>query len=170
MSVNDSTYRANFGDSSTVLKRVLLAIINAHTTDKTEGRQQARLDAAMMALIGPATQVGHDLERALQFMARQRQRDIGDVEMSALRFCSVAPIGAARTVPELANLAAREVMGCTSAADVHETARVLCDMFRRRGKVNDVEADHVRDALEAEAVQRIIGELAEWDIVSVPRK
>src|SRR5690554_6075215 len=111
MSVNDSTCRADFGDGSTVLERVLLAIINAHTTSETEGRQQERLDAAMMALIGPATQFGHDLERALQFMARQRQRDICNIEMRALRSCAVAPIGAARTVPELAKLAACEVMG-----------------------------------------------------------
>lgn len=167
MSVSGSTYLADFGNGNTVLERVLLAIINNRTTNETEGRQQERLDAAMVALLGPAMQVGHDLERALQFMARQRQGDICDVEMSALRSHSVAPIGAARTVQELADLAAREVMGCTSAADVHETARVLCDMFRRRGKVNGVEADHARDALETEAVQRIIGELAEWDILSI---
>lgn len=164
MSVNDSTCRADFGGGNTVLERVLLAIINAHTTNETEGRQHERLEAAMMALIGPAKQVEHDLERALQFMARYRQRDNCDVEMRALRSCSSAPVGASRTVQELASLAAREVMGCTSAADVQETARVLGDMFRRRGKVNDVEPDHVRDALEAEAVQRIISELAEWDV------
>lgn len=165
MSVNGSTYRADFGDGSTVLERVLLAIINAHTTSETEGHRQERLGAAMAALLGPATQVGHNLERALQFMARQRQRDICDAEMRALRSCSVAPIGAARTVPELADLAAREVMGCTSAADVQETARVLCEMFRRCRKVNDVEPDHARETLEAEAVQRIIGELAEWEVL-----
>ena len=168
MSVNDSTCRADFGDGSTVLERVLLAIINAHTTSETEGRQQERLDAAMMALIGPATQFGHDFERALQFMARQRQRDICNIEMRALRSCSVAPIGAARMVPELAKLAACEVMGCTSAADLQETARVLCDMFRRRGKVNDVEQDYIRDALEAEAVQRVCDELAEWNVPTRP--
>lgn len=170
MSVSDSICQADFGDGSTVLERVLLAVINAHTSSETEGRQQERLDAAMAALVGPATQVEHDLERALQFMARHRQRDICDVEMRALRSCSVAPIGAARTVPELAYLAAREVMGCTSAADVQETARVLCEMFRRRGNVSDVEPDQVREALEAEAVQRILVELSEWDIFSIPRK
>lgn len=168
MSVDDSTYRADFGDSSTVLERVLLAIIDAHTDAESEGCQQERLDAAMVALIGPAKQAGHDLERALQFMARQRQRDICDVEMRALRSCSVAPIGAVRTVPELAHLAAREVMGCTSAADVQETARVLCEMFRRRDKINYGEPDHVRDALEAEAVQRLCDELAEWNVPTRP--
>ncbi|WP_196260227.1 hypothetical protein [Pelagibacterium limicola] len=167
MSVDDSICRADFCDGASVLERVLLAIINAHTTNETEGRQQERLDAAMMALIGPATQFGHDLERALQFMARQRQRDVCDVEMRALRSCSVAPIDAVRTILELAHLAAREVMGCTSAADVQETAHVLCDMFRRRGNAACAEPDAVREALEAEAVQRIIGELAEWDNLSI---
>ncbi|WP_162783669.1 hypothetical protein [Devosia naphthalenivorans] len=167
MSVSDSTYRATLGDGTSVLERVLLAIINAHTTGKTEGRQQERLDAAMVALIGPATRVEHDLERALHFMARHRQRDICDVEMRALRSCSVATIGTAQTVPELANLAAREVMGCTRATDVQETARVLCEMFRRRDKVNDVEPDHVREALEREAMRRILDELAEWDVPSI---
>lgn len=167
MSVNDSTYLADLGEGSTVLERVLLAIIDAHTDAESEGCQQERLDAAMVALIGPAKQAGHDLERALQFMAQQRQRDICDVEMRALRSCSVAPIGAARTVPELAKLAAREVMGCTRAADVQETARVLCEKFRRRGNGARVEPDAVREALEAEAVQRIIGELAEWDNLSI---
>lgn len=165
MSVNDSTYRANFGDGSTVLERVLLAIINAHTTGETEGRQQERLDAAMAALVGPVTRAEHDLEHALQFMARQRQRDICDVEMRALRPCSLAPIGAARTVPELADLAAREVLGCTAADDVQEAARILCEMFRRRGKSKHSEPDHARETLEAEAVQRIIGELAEWEVL-----
>ncbi|MGY6570565.1 MAG: hypothetical protein ACXIVE_16360 [Salinarimonas sp.] len=164
MSVNDSTYLRDFGEGNTVLERVLLAIINAHTTSETEGHQQERLDAAMAALIGPARQVGHDFERALQFMAQQRQRDICDAEMRALRSCSVAPVGAARTVPELASLAAREVMGCASPADVQATASVLGERFRKRGGVNGVEPDHVREALEAEAVQRIIGELAEWDL------
>lgn len=164
MSVNDSTYRADFSAGSTVLERVLLAIIDAHTSGETEGHRQERLDAAMLVLIGPTTQFGHDLERALQFMARQRQRDICDVEMRALRPCSVAPISTARTVQQLANLAAREVMGCTSAADVQVTTRVLCEKFRRRGKVNNVEPDYVQDALEAEAVQRLCDELAEWNV------
>jgi len=166
MSVNDSTYLADFGNGSTVLERVLLAIIEANTTGETEGCQQARLDAAMVALIGPAKPVEHELERALQFMARQRQRDICDVEMRALRSCSATPIGAARTVPELAHLAAREVMGCSSATDVQETARVLCEMFRKRGNAACLEPDLVREALKAETVQRILGELAEWHIPS----
>ncbi|MBG53568.1 MAG: hypothetical protein CML99_14280 [Rhodobiaceae bacterium] len=167
MSVNDSTYLAASCDDNTVLERVLLAVINAHTTGETEGRQQERLDAAMAALVGPAKQVGHDLERALHFMARHRQRDICDAEMRALRSCSSAPVGATRTVQELASLAAREVMGCTNAADVQQTARVLCEMFRRRGNAYEVGPDPVREALEAEAVQRIIGELAEWDNLSI---
>ncbi|TVR12261.1 MAG: hypothetical protein EA385_00030 [Salinarimonadaceae bacterium] len=163
MSVNDSTYRADFGDGYTVLERVLLAIINAHTTGETEGRQQERLDAAMVALLGPTAQVGRELERALQFMARQRQREICDVEMSALCSSPVAP-GAARAVSKLAKRAAREVMGCTSAADIQATSSVLCEMFHKRGNGFGVDPDHVREALEAEAVQRLCDELAEWDV------
>lgn len=39
---------------ATVLERLLLAIINAHTTPETEGSQRGRLRAAATALIGPA--------------------------------------------------------------------------------------------------------------------
>lgn len=55
MSGSDSTYAAIFGDGASVLERVLLAIIEAHTTLETEGRQGERLEAAMTALIGPVT-------------------------------------------------------------------------------------------------------------------
>ena len=51
MSVSDSTYLADFGDGNTVLERVLLAVINAHTTGETEGHKAERLQMAMMALI-----------------------------------------------------------------------------------------------------------------------
>jgi hypothetical protein len=166
MSVNDSTYRAIFGDGTSVLERVLLAIINAHTTDETEGHQQERLDAAMVALIGPATQVGHDFERALHFMARHRQRDTCDLEMTSLQFCGSVQPRAARSVPELATAATREILGIFAADEKQATARVLCEMFRLRGKVHAVVHDHVRDALEAEAVQRLCNELAEWDVTT----
>ncbi|SMF42275.1 hypothetical protein SAMN02982989_1984 [Xaviernesmea oryzae] len=170
MSVSDSTYLATFSDGASVLERVLLAIIDAQTPGETDCHRHERLDAAMVALIGPAKQIEHDLERALHFMARQRQQDICDVEMRALRSGSGVAAGEARAVPELANVAAREVLGCTSAADVQETARVLCEMFRRRRNVNRVEPDHVRDRLKSEAVQRILVELSECDILSIPRK
>jgi hypothetical protein len=162
MSVSDSTYGAAFGDGASVLERVLLAIINAHTTDATEGRQAERLQAAMGALIGAPN--GHNIERALLFMGRHRQRDICDVEMHALRSYAGAPKCATRTVPELATLAAREVMGCTAAVEVQATARVLCEIFRKRGNAYGLAPDNVQEALEAEAVQRFCDELAEWDV------
>lgn len=164
MSGSGSTYVTAFGGCTSVLERVLLAIINAHTTDDTEGRQAERLEAAMTALIGPAVREGQDMERALLFMVRQRQKDICDFELRALRSCMHGPMRARRSVLELASLAAREVMGCTSVADVQATASVLCEMFRSRGKAYDVEPDHVREALESEAVQRLCDELAEWNV------
>jgi hypothetical protein len=39
---------------ATVLERILLAIINAHTPCEAEGQHAARLEAAMLALVGPA--------------------------------------------------------------------------------------------------------------------
>lgn len=164
MSISDSTYLSACGDSGTVLERVLLAIINAHTDAESEGHQRKRLNAAMTALIGPATVRERDMERALQYMARQRQKDVCDLEMDALGSCGDARLRAVRSAPELATLAVRTILNCTHASDIQATARVLCEMFRRRGKVHAVEHDHIREALEAEAVQRVCDELAEWDV------
>lgn len=164
MSVSGSTYVAAFGDGTSVLERVLLAIINAHTTDETEDHKAERLQMAMTALIGPAARNGRDMERALLFMRRQRQRDVCDVEMQALRSCAGFPTYATRTVAELATLAACEVLGCIAASEVQTTASVLCEMFRKHGNNYGAELDHVKEALEAEAVQRLCVELAEWDV------
>lgn len=162
MSGSDSTYAANFG-GSTVLERVLLAIIEAHTTQETEGRQGERLEAAMTALIGPVTPRERDLERALLYMVRQRQKDACDLEMNVLGSCGDARLRAVRSVPEVATLAARKIPNCTHPSDIQATARVLCKMFNAHGNAYGVEPDHIREALEAEAVRRILGELAEWD-------
>lgn len=164
MSGSGSTYVAAFSGGTSVLERVLLAIINAHTTDATEGRQAERLQTAMTALIGPAERDGQDVERALLFMRRQRQRDVCDLEMQALRSCAGFLTCATRTVPELATLAAREILGCISAGEVQATASVLCEMFRKHGDNYGAELDNVRQALEAEAVQRLCDELSEWDV------
>ena len=164
MSGSDSTYAANFGNGASVLERVLLAIIEEHTTLETEGRQGERLEAAMTALIGPVTPRECGMERALLYMARQRQKDVCDLEMAAMRLCGDVRPRAARSVSALATLAAREILGITAADEVQATAAVLCDMFRRRGMVDAVERDHVWVALEAEAVRRILDELAEWTI------
>lgn len=165
MSGSNSTYRATFGDGSSVLEQVLLAIINAHTTSETEGRQVERLHAAITALVGPAAREGQDMERALLFMERERQKDICDLELSALRSCARTPMGTARTLAELATLAAREMLGrSTAAAEIQATVRVLCEAFRKRGNAYRAAPDHVREALETEAVQRFCDELAEWGV------
>jgi hypothetical protein len=164
MSGSDSTYAAIFGDSVSVLERVLLAIIEAHTTPETEGRQGKRLEAAITALIGPVTPRECDLERALLYMARQRQKDACDLEMAALRLCGGAHPRTARSISTLATLAAGEVLGIIAADEVQATANNLCNMFRRRSKVHAVECDHAREAREAEAVQRLCADLAEWDV------
>lgn len=162
MSVSDSTYRATFGAGASVLERVLLAIINAHTTQETEGRQGERLEAAMAALIGPAMPSDRDMERALLHMARQRREDACDLEMAALRFRGGVQPRATRSVPELATAAVREILGITAADKAQATVRILCEMFRKRRTA--MEHDPVREAREAEAVQRLCDELAEWDV------
>lgn len=164
MSGSDSTYAAIFGDGTSVLERVLLAIIEAHTTQETEGRQAERLQAAIVALIGPVTPRECDMERALLYMARQRQKDACDLEMDALRSCSNDPPRAARSVSKLATLAAREVLGCTTREDVRYATRTLCNLYRSRRNTYAMEYNSVEDALETEAVGRIWAELAEWGV------
>ncbi|MDH4986209.1 hypothetical protein QEZ47_11820 [Aminobacter anthyllidis] len=124
-----------------------MAVINAHTPDATKARQAERLQTAMTALIGPAARDGQDIERALLFMRRQRQRDVCDVEMQALHLCSGAPRCATRTILELATLAAREVLGCATTGEVQLTARLLCRMFRSQGISFEVWPDQAREAL-----------------------
>jgi hypothetical protein len=82
--------------------------------------------------------------------------------MGALRLCGdVRPV---RSVSELATQAAREILGRTHAGEIQATARALCEMYRRRGELHAVAYDNVREVLEAEAVQRLCNELAEWDV------
>lgn len=147
---------------ATVLERLLLAIINAHPTPETEGRDHERLDVAMTALVGTRTSAGDDYDDALLFMARQRQRDVCDYEMSGLRRGADAGRSRIRSNMELAKLAAREVLGCT-ASDIRAIASRLCDMFSRQ-RSRTTEPDYVREVLETEAVKRLCDELAEWDI------
>lgn len=165
MSVSDSTYRATFCDGASVLERVLLAIIDAHTTCETEGHQAERLQAAMTALIGPVAPERRDMDKALLFMARQRRKDTCDYEMQTLRSCAGAPRSTTRSISELATLAARDVIGCTAAVDMQATARILCEMFRPWGKAYGGQ-DHIQETLETEAVQRLCDELAEWGVAT----
>lgn len=148
----------------TVLERVLLAIIEANTTLETAGYQQKRLDAAMTALLGPVTEAERRLEQALRFMARERQRDACEAEMAVFASCDSAIAPSLRSIRELAKFAAREVMGCATAIEVEASVSVLCNLHCQRRRVYDVELDHVRDALEAEAVRRILDQFAEWDV------
>ncbi len=146
---------------ATVLERLLLAIINAHPTPETEGRDRERLNVAMTALVGSSTSAGDGYDDALMFMARQRQRDVCDCEMSLLH--ERADAGRhIRSNMELAKLAAREVLECTTS-DIRTVASRLCDMFSRQ-RSRSIEPDYVREVLETEAVKRLCDELAEWDI------
>ncbi len=168
MSGSDSTCAAILGGGSTVLERVLLAIINAHTTPATDGRQIERLDAAMAALTGtdwPADP-SHEaaLGRALSFMARERQRDVCDRDMDMLRAGdgNVRPV---RSLRELATMAASEFLDCASMAGLHDTADRLAARFnshrRERGSGG---YDAAREAMETDAVQRLCAELSKWDV------
>ncbi len=164
MSVSDSTFTAVATQNATVLERVLLAIINAHTDAESEGRQRERLDAAVTALVGPKTPKEHDLEKALLFMVRERQKDICDIEMRAFHPEAHASDPTARSVPELAKAAAKGILGRTTVAELVPTAHLLCAMFQDRLGIHAREHDEVREALEAEAVQRLCDELAEWGV------
>lgn len=147
---------------ATVLERVLLAIINAHTTPQTQGHEAERLSAAMMALVGSCKSAEDGYDDALLFMARQRQRDVCDYEMSGLRRGADAGGSRIRSNMELAKLAAHEVLECTTS-DIRIVASRLCNMFSRQ-RIRTVEPDYVQEALETEAVKRLCNELSEWDV------
>ena len=166
MSGSDSTYRAIFGDGATVLERVLLAIINAHTDADTEGRQWERLSTAMSALVGPATAKERDLEKALLFIVRERQRDVCDAEMHAMYSGKRASRVETRSVPTLARLAAVEILGCATPAEKVPAVHALCALYQDRFGLHARDYDEVREALQSEAVQHICDELAEWGIAT----
>lgn len=163
MSVNDSTYRAILSDGGTVLERVLLGIIRAHTTPETEGREHERLNMAITMLIGP-TPTGRVLyEKALLFMMRQRQHDVCNLEMAVLRQSNhCAP--RVRSNRELAEVAAREVMGCAASHEIRIAASRLCELFSQQR----IEPNYVQETLETEAVKRLCDEFAEWDVPTRP--
>ena len=166
MSVSGSNYPMVSGDRATVLERVLLAIINAHTTPGTEGRQWERLNAAMSALVGPATEEERNLEKALLFIVRERQRDECDIDMHALAIGASASHFSARFVPELARLAAVEILGCATPAEKVPAVHALCALYQTRFAKHAQEYDEVREALQSEAVKHFCEELAEWGIAT----
>lgn len=166
MSVSDSTYRAASAGRATVLERVLLAIINAHTTPGTEAHQWERLSAAMSALLGPATVEERNFERALLFIVRERQRDECDIDMHALAIGASASHFSARSVPELARLAAVEILGCATPAEKVPAVHALCALYHDRFAEHTQEYDDVLEALQTEAVKHFCDELAEWGIAT----
>lgn len=163
MSVYDSTYAVVEAGDATVLERVLLAIIKAHTTPETAGREAARQQAAMDALMGPASLDEKRIEEALQFMTRYRQRANCDAEIAALSLRREITANAIPTLSELAEAAAREILHCRKA-EMSAMVRLLCRLYRQRAMYSAVEADLVGKALKAEAVKRICDELYEWGI------
>jgi hypothetical protein len=164
MSGSDSIYLATYGDGSNVLERVLLAIITAHTTQETEGHQQERLNTAMAALVGPVTENERQLEQAVRYMARERQRDICEAEMAAIPSSRTAAATSARTIAQLAEVAARKVLGCSTPAELRAIARVLSQRYRLSAQTRPIEPDPITAALEDEAVGRIMAELQEWGV------
>jgi len=166
MSVSDSTCRAASAGRATVLERVLLAIINANTTPGTEAHQWERLSAAMSALLGPATVEERNFERALLFIVRERQRDECDIDMHALAIGASASHFSARSVPELARLAAVEILGCATPAEKVPAVHALCALYHDRFAKHAQEYDEVREALQTEAVKHFCDELAEWGIAT----
>lgn len=153
-----------FAGDGTVLERVLLAIINAHTKPGAERGRRERLDIAMIALLGDATP-DPILSAAVDFMARQRRQDICAVEMSALAGGKCAAASRIRSVGELAMTAAREHFECADFAELNDAAETLGRLFdERHGKEPATGFDVAREAMETEAVQRLCAELAEWDV------
>lgn len=164
MSGSDSTFLAPFGDGTSVLERVLLAIIEAHTTLETEGHQQERLETVMTALIGPVTERERQLEQAVRYMARERQRDICEAEMAAIPSSRTAATTSARPIAQLAEAAARTVVGCSKPAELRAAARFLSQRYRLSAQTRPLDSDPITAALEDEAVGRIMTELREWDV------
>ena len=165
MSFNSFTQNhAAFG--ATVLERILLAIINAHTSAESHGQQAKRLEAAMTALIGPAKRNDCDMDKALLFIVRQRQRDICDLELDAVCNRANGTIGALSSISKLASLAAQEVLGCSDADEISSTARILCAVYHEWRENHFGNYDHALATLESEAVRRFCDELADWGVTT----
>jgi hypothetical protein len=167
MSGADST-PATMVHGETVLERVLLAIITAHPTGNVS--EMERLDLAMTALVGVFRPHVAGMEEALLFMVQQRQRDICNIELSALMIGSNIVSPFPRSVPDLAHLAARDVLGITHPTQIHATADMLCREYRNRATRHAVEYDPAREAMQDQAVGRILDELAEWEVPGVRPK
>lgn len=69
------------------------------------------------------------------------------------------------TITELAENAARRILQCRDT-DLPAAVDELCKSFRRYAARTEIEPDPIYEALKAQAVERICGELAEWDIAT----
>lgn len=154
----------------TVLERVLLAIIEAHPSREMESRPVVRLQQAMTALLGGLPTQWEAADKALAFMVRERQRDICNAEMSMLATGSDTASCAMRSMSELAEIAAHDVLGLACASEIYVAANYLCHAYRRDAKLGSIEHDPAREAMQDDAVQRILAELAEWDVPALSRK
>lgn len=156
--------------AETVLERVLLAIIEAHPSPEMESRQVDRLQEAMAMLLGRSRVHAAAIDRALLFMARERQRAICNAHMSALAIGSnITPL-AVRSVSELAEIAAHDVLGLACPVDIRSMVSLLDREYRRQVGWQGIEYDPAQEARQDEAVRRILEELAEWDVSSLFRK
>lgn len=150
--------------AETVLERVLLAIIEAHPGDGARGPAQERLEMALKALLGTSPARSAAFNEALVFMVRERQHDACNADMSALAVGSGIHSAAARSMRDLAEIAARSVLGLVCPTEAHEAADLLCREYRRQAGQQAVEGDPAREAMRDEAVRCILDELAEWDV------
>lgn len=172
MSVSDSTYWATFGDGTSVLERLLLAIIEAHTTPENEGRQYERLSVAINALTGDvkATMQDEATAKALDWMKRERHRDACDYDMRVLSSGGNDAGQRSRTLQELALLAAHQFLDCSNLVEQHEATERLCKQFAEQRRAYGLhhstghDYDPSREAVETDAVQRLCAELAEWEV------
>lgn len=151
--------------AETVLERVLLAIIEAHPGDGACGPAQERLEIALKALLGTSPARSAAFNEALVFMVREHQHDACNADMSALAVGSGIHSAAARSMRDLAEIAARSVLGLVCPTEAHEAADLLCREYRRQAGQQAVEGDPAREAMQDEAVRCILDELAEWDVL-----
>lgn len=156
--------------AETVLERVLLAIIEAHPSSELESRPVVRLQQAMAALLGESPTKWEAADKALAFMVRERQRDICGADMSMLTTGLGTALCAIRSISELADIAARDVLGLACASEICVAANYLSRAYRQDAKLGSIEHDPARQAMQDDAVQRILAELAEWDVPAVSRK
>ncbi len=147
----------------TVLERVLLAIIEAHTTPANSGQEHERLNIAMSALLGPVTERESRLAEAVAIMSAQRGHDALACDMELITSPKAQGRARSRSIAELALLAAREVVGC-SDGDLEGTVQLLGDRYRTGWELSDIDMDPVEEALRLEAAEQICMTLRDFGV------